>query len=169
MQQRDEVDAIVADWRRERADLDPSPLEVFSRIDRLAKQVDLARRDAFELAGVEPWEFDVLSVLRRAGAPHQLQPGALIRATLISSGAMTNRINRLSERGFVRRAPDPGDRRAVLVTATDEGLRRTDHALALLLQAEHDLLAPMDPADRDALAALLRGLSIGFEHPAPLP
>lgn len=163
MEARDEVDVIVGEWRRERSDLDLSPLEVFSRIDRLAKRLDLARREAFERSGIESWEFDVLSALRRAGEPHQLHPGALMKLTLVSSGAMTNRINRLSERGWVTRVPDPDDRRAVLVTATKDGLARVDRALAILLHAERALLASLDESERTELAELLRKLSIGFE------
>src|SRR6476619_4299916 len=97
---RDEVDQLVEAWRRERADLDLAPVEVFSRIGRLARLLDLARREAFTAHGIETWEFDVLAALRRTGAPYQLSPGQLLRETMVTSGTMTNRVDRLEERGL---------------------------------------------------------------------
>src|SRR6218665_1984875 len=108
---RDEVDRIVLAWQRERPDLDVRPLTVLSRVSRLARHLDLARRSAFERHDLETWEFDVLSALRRAGSPYQLSPGALLTQTLVTSGTMTNRIDRLAEHGLVHRLPPPGDRR----------------------------------------------------------
>ena len=110
---RDEVDELVEAWARERADLDLAPVEVFSRISRLARHLDLARREAFTAHGIESWEFDVLAALRRAGAPYELSPGRLLRETLVTSGTMTNRVDRLAARGLVERYPDPDDRRGV--------------------------------------------------------
>ena len=91
----DEVDRVVGAWRRERPDLDVSPMEVLSRVTRLARQLDRHRAAAFSAHGLEGWEFDVLAALRRAGAPYQLSPKALLQQTLVSSGTMTNRIDRL--------------------------------------------------------------------------
>ena len=108
---RDEVDRIVAAWGRERPDLDTGPLEVLSRVTRLARHLDLARRGAFARHGLETWAFDVLSALRRAGEPYRLSPGVLLTQTLVTSGTMTNRIDRLVEHGLVRRRPSPDDRR----------------------------------------------------------
>ena len=93
----DEVDRIVEAWRRERPDLDVAPLSVLSRVTRLARHLDLARRNAFARHQLEVWEFDVLSALRRAGEPYQLSPGTLVAQTLVTSGTMTNRIDRLVE------------------------------------------------------------------------
>ena len=104
---RDEVDELVEAWGRERGDLDLAPVEVFSRISRLARHLDLARRDAFTAHGIESWEFDVLAALRRAGSPYELSPGRLLRETLVTSGTMTNRVDRLTARGLVERLPDP--------------------------------------------------------------
>ena len=87
---RDEVDGLVASWRAERPDLDTEPLQVLSRVSRLARHLDRARRAAFAAHGLAAWEFDVLSALRRQGEPYQLSPGALLRATLVTSGTMTN-------------------------------------------------------------------------------
>ena len=117
----DEVDRITAAWQRERPDLDVSPLQVLSRVSRLARHLDLARRQAFAAHDLETWEFDVLAALRRAGAPYSLSPGQLGTETLVTSGTMTNRIDRLEDRGLVRREPDPSDRRGVRVVLTDEG------------------------------------------------
>jgi DNA-binding MarR family transcriptional regulator len=155
---RDEVDDIVAAWHAERPDLDVEPLQVLSRISRLARHLDRARRTAFASHGLEPWEFDVLSALRRQGPPYQLTPGALLRATLVTSGTMTNRIDRLADAGLVRRLPDPQDRRGVLVTLTAEGQQRADEALADLVLSEYDLLNGLGSADRRTLADLLRVL-----------
>ena len=101
--EHDEVDRIVDAWSTQRPDLDFSPLEVLSRVDRLSRHLDRARREAFRRSDLEPWEWDVLSALRRAGEPYQLSPKQLLQQTLVSSGTMTNRIDRLVGRRLVRR------------------------------------------------------------------
>ena len=160
---RDEVDELVAGWRAERPDLDTEPLQVLSRVSRLARHLDLARRTAFAAHDLEIWEFDVLSALRRHGQPYQLSPGALIRATLVTSGTMTNRIDRLTEAGLVARHPDPLDKRGVLVQLTDRGKAVVDGALAALLDRERELLSSLDPEQQAELAALLRILLTPFD------
>ncbi|MGH3159924.1 MAG: MarR family winged helix-turn-helix transcriptional regulator, partial [Streptosporangiaceae bacterium] len=162
----DEVDDLVAAWRAQRPDLDVEPLQVLSRISRLARHLDRARRSAFAARGLESWEFDVLSALRRQGPPYQLSPGALLHATLVTSGTMTNRIDRLAEAGLVRRRPDPQDKRGVLVVLTAEGRVRVDAALADLLGSEEALLAGLDTGERQLLAGLLRLLLAPFDAPA---
>ncbi len=162
---RDEVDDLVAAWRTERPDLDVAPLQVLSRISRLAKHLDRARKTAFAAHGLESWQFDVLSTLRRQGPPYQLSPGGLLRATLVTSGTMTNRIDHLATAGLVRRQPDPQDKRGVLVALTDEGRGRVDAALADLLSREETLLAGLKPAERQVLAGLLRVLLAPFDAP----
>jgi DNA-binding MarR family transcriptional regulator len=165
---RDEVDDLVAGWRAERPDLDVDPLQVLSRVSRLARHLDRARRTAFAAHGLETWEFDVLSALRRQGTPYQLSPGALLRATLVTSGTMTNRIDQLAKGGLVRRLPDPQDKRGVLVELTERGRAVADAALADLLDHERDLLAGLDADDREQLASLLRRLLSPFDsHAAP--
>jgi DNA-binding MarR family transcriptional regulator len=154
----DEVDDLVAAWQAERPDLDVRPMQVLSRISRLARHLDRERRSAFAAHDLESWEFDVLAALRRQGAPYELSPGALLRATLVTSGTMTNRIDRLEEAGLVRRRPDPQDKRGVLVTLTAAGVSRVDDALADLLKAERTLLASLPAESRSALADLLRAL-----------
>jgi len=152
----DEVDDVVARWRAVRPDLDLEPLQVLSRVSRLARHLDRARRAAFASHGLEPWGFDVLSALRRQGPPYQLSPGALIRATLVTSGTMTNRIDRLAEAGLVSRHPDPADKRGVIVRLTDAGAAAADAALTDLLDFERVLLASLDAGERTRLAARLR-------------
>jgi DNA-binding MarR family transcriptional regulator len=157
---RDEVDELVEAWHRERADLDLAPVEVFSRVGRLARLLDKARREAFSAHKVETWEFDVLAALRRAGKPYQLTPGALLRQTMVTSGTMTNRVDRLAERGFVERSADPSDRRGVLVTLTATGKKTVDGAFESLLASERELLGALSDTDHAQLAALLKRLMV---------
>jgi DNA-binding MarR family transcriptional regulator len=152
------VDELVEAWRRERADLDLTPVEVFSRIGRLARRLDLARRTAFADHDIESWEFDVLAALRRAGGDYELSPGRLIKETLVTSGTMTNRVDRLAARGYVERLQDPNLRRGVLVRLTPEGREAVDGAFEALLSAERELLSDLPPKDHKQLAALLRAL-----------
>lgn len=160
----DQVDDIVAAWRRERPDLDVSPLEVLSRVSRLARHLDLARRHAFDRVDLVAWEFDVLSALRRSGEPYQLSAGELVRQTMVTSGTMTNRIDRLLARGMVARSPSESDRRTVLITLTAQGRAAVDSALADLVTDEHELLAGLSVRERDELAAALRRLLAPFEQ-----
>lgn len=163
MPDNDEVDRIVEAWQRERPDLDFAPLQVLSRVGRLARHLDRERKAAFAASGLESWEFDVLSALRRAGTPYQLSPKALLQQTLVSSGTMTNRIDRLVARGLVERQADPGDGRGVLVVMTSPGRERVDAAISELLTAEAALLDRLAPDDQAQLAALLRQLSLDFD------
>lgn len=160
---RDEVDGLIQAWGRERPDVDLAPLAVLSRVTRLAHHLDRARRTAFADHRMESWEFDVLAALRRSGSPYQLSPGRLIKETLVTSGTMTNRVDRLQQRGLVVRGPDPGDRRGVLVRLTDAGRAAVDGALDELLQREAHLLAALDHDQQEALAGLLRQLTLPFE------
>lgn len=159
----DEVDRIVEAWHRERPDLDVAPLSILSRVTRLARHLDMMRRAAFAQHQLEVWEFDVLSALRRAGEPYQLSPGTLVAQTLVTSGTMTNRIDRLAERGLVERLPAPADRRGVLVHLTADGRSRVDGAMEDLLRVESELLAVLSQQDRAALAGLLRVVVSPFE------
>lgn len=154
----DEVDRIVQAWRRERPDLDVSPLEVLSRVTRLARHLDRARSAAFARHDLETWEFDVLTALRRSGEPYRLSPGQLVAQTMVTSGTMTNRIDRLAGRGLVRRLPDPADGRGVMVRLEDSGRLLADAALADLLQTERNVLAVLDPGEHERLSGLLRAL-----------
>jgi len=162
---RDEVDRIVEAWRRERPDLDVAPLEVLSRVTRLARHLDRVRSAAFARHGLEGWEFDVLAALRRSGPPYQLSPGQLVAQTMVTSGTMTNRIDRLGARLLVRRLPDPADGRGVMVRLEPGGEELVDAALADLLTVERDLLEALAAGDRATLADLLRQLTMRFDPP----
>lgn len=161
----DEVDRLLADWRRERPELDVAPLAVMSRLSRLDRRLDLERKAVFDEFGLEGWGFDVLAALRRAGPPYELPPRILLRHTLVSSGAMTNRIDRLEALALVTRLPDPYDRRGVLVRLTAAGSRKVDACIAALAARERELLAPLDSAARDTLADLLRRLLLPLDPP----
>lgn len=158
----DDVDDITAAWARERPDLDLTPLHVLSRVTRLARRLDLARRDAFAAFGLESWEFDVLSALRRAGTPYRLSPGQLAEATLVTSGTMTNRVDRLIGRGLVTRLPSPLDRRGVLVELTPAGAEAVDGALVALLDQERAILTGLSSAQLQHLAAALRAIQVAL-------
>jgi len=160
---QDEVDRLVGAWARERPDLDVRPLEVLSRVTRLARHLDRARRTSFAAHDLDLWEFDVLAALRRAGRPYVLSPGQLVDQTMVTSGTMTNRVDRLETRGLVQRLPDPADRRGVHVRLTPRGKERVDSALADLLHRERDLLRGLSRNDQDALSTLLRKLVAPFE------
>ena len=159
----DEVDRIVDAWAHERPDIDFAPLQVLSRVARLARHLDRSRREAFAASDLEPWEFDVLAALRRAGAPYQLSPKALLQQTLVSSGTMTNRIDRLVERRLVDRRTDPHDGRGVLVVMTAKGREKVDAAITELVAEEAELLAGLSRADQERLSGLLRKLSLDFD------
>lgn len=160
----DDVDRLIAAWQRERPDLDVSPMHVLSRVTRLALHLDRARKEAFSGHGLEPSEFDVLSALRRAGEPYQLSPGRLVQETLVTSGTMTNRVDRLVRKGLVVRLPDPADRRGVQVQLSDSGRAAVDGALDALISRERDLLAGLDADEVDGIAAALRKLSQPFDR-----
>ena len=160
--ERDEVDRLIAAWKRERPDLDLSPLAVLSRITRIARHLDIARRDAF--GDLENWGFDVLAALRRAGEPHQLSPGQLMQETLVTSGTMTNRLDRLEELQLITREPDPNDGRGSLVTLTRGGMRAVDSAMEDLLENERELLQNLSVKEREVLADLLSKLVTEFDE-----
>ncbi|HEY2271809.1 MAG TPA: MarR family transcriptional regulator [Jatrophihabitantaceae bacterium] len=154
----DEVDEIVAAWRRERPDLDVEPLQVLSRISRLAAVLDERRADAFVGHALQGYEFDVLSVLRRSGAPFERTAGELATLTHVTSGTMTSRLDRLVARGLVTRHPDPADGRLVRVRLTPTGRERVDEAFAELVGTERGLLAELDNGQIAELADALRSL-----------
>ena len=126
-------------------------MEVLSRISRLARHLDRSRANAFSAHDLESWEFDVLAALRRSGPPYRLSPGQLLRETLVTSGTMTNRVDRLAARGLVARQDHPEDRRGVLVQLTQAGKDAVDAAMAELLTAERGILAVLDVAEQDQL------------------
>ena len=163
MVESDRVDEIIAQWHRERPDLDVSGMEVIARLSRLDKAIRPLLDDAFAQHDLESWEFDVLATLLRHGAPHQLTPGELMDSVMITSGAMTNRIDRLERRGLVARESNPDDGRQVLVTLTPAGQQRVDAALVDHAANEARIVSALDPARRGELIGALRVLSCAVE------
>lgn len=157
----DAVDRIVAQWRRERPDLDPSPMAIFGRLSRLTATARPAIDAVFARHGLNSWSFDVLATLRRSGAPYRLSPGELLASCMVTSGTMTHRIDLLEKAGLVARHANPEDRRSVLIGLTEVGLARVDAVVGEHLANEHRLLAALPPAERRALeVALKRFLSL---------
>ena len=158
---RDEVDRLIAAWKSERPDLDLAPLAVLSRVTRISRQLDITRRSSF--ADLETWGFDVLAALRRDGSPYQLSPSALMAETLVTSGTMTNRLDRLEELKLITREPDPADGRGSLVTLTKAGMNAVDAALEDLLGREEELLSALTKEEQIDLARLLSKLVNAFQ------
>lgn len=159
----DRVDSILAQWARERPDLDASPMGIIGRIWRLNRYTARAVETALATTGLSTWEFDVLATLRRSGEPFALSPGALIESLMITSGTMTNRLDHLERAGLVRRLPNPEDRRGLLIELTPEGRERIDRAVEIHVDNEHRLLQALSPAERAQLAGLLRRWLTDFE------
>ena len=159
--QRDVVDHVQEQWAAERPELDTSAFSVIGRVSRLSRIIDKRLVENFEAHGLDgDWMFDVLMTLRRAGEPYQLTAGELVRQTMVTTGAMTNRIDRLEERGYVKRIADPGDRRVVLVRLTPEGREIVDETAVAHYRLERELLQGLTPQQRDKLAATMRSLLI---------
>jgi DNA-binding MarR family transcriptional regulator len=154
----DHIDTILAEWRRERPDLDVAPLGVLSRLFRTASLADAELSDAIAEYDLQTGWFDLLAALRRSGAPFELTPTRLLRSTLLSSGGMTKRLDRMAEAGLVERRPDPSDRRGTLVALTARGKAVVDEAVVTHLANEERILRSLSPAQRHALDDLLRVL-----------
>jgi DNA-binding MarR family transcriptional regulator len=163
----DEVDELVGAWHRERPDLDIEPLEILSRVGRLAAVLDDRRSAAFVEHGLQAHEFDVLAALRRAGDPFEMTAGELCVATHVTSGTMTSRLDRLAGRKFVQRRPDAIDGRLVRVRLTASGRKRVDAAFVALLDSERELVAQLPPLKRERLASMLRELLVATAPLAP--
>ena len=157
----DGVDVLVSAWQRVRPDFNIEPLTIFSRLWRLQSHIDKMRRQTFARHGIESWEFDMLCALRRND--RRLTAGKLMRETLVSSGTVTNRIDRMVSHGFARRLADSEDGRVVHVELTDEGLRVVDAAMEDLISVETIILNSMPAESRAQLASLLRNLLISFD------
>ncbi|MEO9139064.1 MAG: MarR family transcriptional regulator [Jatrophihabitans sp.] len=162
----DEVDGIVADWGRARPDLNVEPLQVLSRLDRLAGVLGERRAKIFAAHGLRRHEFDVLAALRREGVPFELTAGELSTRTHVTSGTMTSRLDGLTERGMVTRAADRADGRLVRVALTADGRRVVDAAFEALLEAERDLLMPLPSGTLVPLADALRALLVAASDPS---
>lgn len=160
-QQADAVDVITGQWNAVRPDLDVSPMAVIGRISRLARLIDRRLAENFARHGIESWMFDVLATLRRSGEPYELSAGELVQHTMVTTGAITNRIDRLEERGLVKRTA-AADRRKVIVRLTPAGRALVDEVVTTHLEAERAILDPLSRRQRDEIISLLRPVLIGL-------
>jgi DNA-binding MarR family transcriptional regulator len=158
----DGVDEIIAQWRRERPELDHSPIGVVGRISRLAREIEARLEAVYREHGLEPGWHDVLATLRRTGRPYQLRPSDFTGSLMLTSSGTTKRLDRLERAGLVERAPDPDDRRGVIITLTDAGHELIDRVTEAHMANEARLLDGLSPAERDRLAALLRKLGLSL-------
>jgi DNA-binding MarR family transcriptional regulator len=165
----DHVDAVIAEWARERPELDVSPAAVVARLGRVVRYLDEGLERVLSDHGLSRGSFDVLASLRRAGAPYRRSPTDLYRSLMRTSGAMTHRLGKLEADGLVRRVPDPGDGRSILVELTPRGRRLVDKVAPLHLENERRLLGPLSEPERTALAETLKKLLLAFETEEPVP
>jgi len=163
---RDHVDGIVEQWARERPDLDVTALALMGRAFRVAHLADARLSEGIAVHELQPGWFDLLAALRRSGPPYELNPTELMRTTLLSSGGMTKRIDRLADEGLVERRPDPGDRRGTLIRLTRRGKASIDRALVTHVAHEERLLSPLTRAEQKQLDALLRKLLAALDEPS---
>jgi DNA-binding MarR family transcriptional regulator len=162
MTERDGVDLILDQWRRERPDLDASPIGVIGRISRLARELEQRLEPVYREQGLDPGWYDVLATLRRTGPPYRVRPTDFSSALMLTSSGTTKRLDRLEQAGLITRDPDPEDRRGTLITLTAAGLRLVDTASEAHLANERRLLAALTDAEQRRLADLLRKLQLGL-------
>jgi DNA-binding MarR family transcriptional regulator len=162
MTERDGVDLIIEQWRRERPDLDSSPIAIIGRISRLARDIEQRLERVYREQGLEPGWHDVLATLRRSGPSYRLRPSELTNALMLTSSGTTKRLDRLEQAGLIAREPDPDDRRGTLITLTPAGRKLIDTATVAHLENEHRILSALTDADRKRLADLLRKLQLGL-------
>ena len=159
----DHIDRIIEQWRRERPDLDVSSLALVGRLLRAGHLADRELARGLAGHGLQPGWFDLLAALRRAGRPYELNPTDLMAATMLSSGGITKRLDRLVEAGLVERRPDPGDRRGTLVRLTRTGRAVIDRAIETHVANEERLLRVLSSAGKRRLDRLLRRLLTGLD------
>jgi DNA-binding MarR family transcriptional regulator len=162
MRQRDHVQHVLEQWRREAPDIDRSPMGVVGRISRLGQLLQAELEPIFAAHGVNGGEFDVLASLRRAGRPYRLTPTELSKALMVTSGGMTKRLTALERRGLIRREPDPTDGRSTAVTLTREGKRLVETILPEHVANEQRLLRGLSARERAGLARLLETLAVSL-------
>jgi DNA-binding MarR family transcriptional regulator len=162
-QEDDAVDRIVSQWAAVRPDVDVSPIHVVGRVSRLSRLIDRRLTESFGRYGIESWMYDVLATLRRSGEPYELSAGDLVRQSMVTTGAITNRIDRLEERGLVERVGAAGDRRKVIVRLTRAGRQLVDDVVLGHVATERELLGGLSANQQRDLALLLRRtlLSLG--------
>jgi len=160
---KDGVDGIIEQWRRERPDLDPSPIGVIGRISRLAREIEQRLEPVYREHELEPGWHDVLSTLRRSGGPpYRLRASDFTGALMLTSSGTTKRLDKLEQAGLIARAPDPHDRRGVLITLTPAGVDVIDRLTGAHLANERVILGALSEAEQRRLADLLRKLQLGL-------
>ena len=163
--EQDKIDYICQQWRQESPQLDTSPLGIVGRLLRIARLLEKHREVVLAEYGLSIWSFDVVTTLRRQGKPYQLKPTDLYSLLMLSSGATTNRIDRLEQDGIVTRLRDPSDRRSVIVQLTPKGIQLADLVIPILLKSEQNLLSQFaNPDEREAFTAMLRGLLVFLDN-----
>jgi DNA-binding MarR family transcriptional regulator len=163
----DHVDRVLQQWRAERPDLETSPMGIVGRIQRASRLLERGLSENFARHDLQLWEFDILGTLRRSGPPYRLTAGALSASSMVTSGAITNRIDRLVARGLVTRETDPDNRRSVVITLTESGWALIDDVLVHHVAHEERVLACLNTTERQQLATLLRTLLIGLGDVPP--
>jgi DNA-binding MarR family transcriptional regulator len=164
-QRDDVVDTIIEQWHEVRPDVDVSPIEVIGRISRLSRLVDRRLAGNFGHYGLENWMYDVLATLRRNGHPYELTAGQLIAQTMVTTGAMTHRIDRLERLGFVERTTT-NDRRKVIVRLTPGGLALVDDVVDSHMATEKEILEKLSAQQQRNLAAMLRTVLLSMDDTA---
>jgi DNA-binding MarR family transcriptional regulator len=159
---RDHVDTVLAQWQRERPDLDSTPVAVIGRVSRLSRALEDRLDPVYEQHGLDGGLFDLLATLRRQGAPYQLSPRELADAAMLTSSGTTKRLDRLESAGLIARKPDPADRRGVVIELTPAGRKVIEAAYPQHMANEDRLLAPLTKSERKQLAALLKKLLAGL-------
>ncbi|CCQ10702.1 Transcriptional regulator, MarR family [Pseudoalteromonas luteoviolacea B = ATCC 29581] len=164
MEKTDLVDRVLAQWKREKPELDPWPMAIMGRLVRADAIFSKTLQGVFKQFGLNGGEFDVLATLRRSGQPYALTPNQLLQTLMLTSGSMTNRIDRLEEKSLVKRSPDPNDRRGVVVSLTQQGLKVIDEVIVEHVAKGNDLLAPLEYEEQQQLANLLKKLLVANAH-----
>jgi len=160
----DAVDAIVAQWRELRSDLDLQAMALVGRLGRVASLIERRVSAVLEAHDLTLADFDVLAALRRAGAPHRLNPTRLYKTLMLTSGTITNRLDKLEQRGLIARLADPEDRRGTLVALTAKGKTAVDAAVVDHVANETRLLATLSKTERTAFDRTLRKLLASLEE-----
>lgn len=161
---QDAIDRLLKQWKHERPDLDATPMGVVGRVLRLSLMLQARVEAVLKPLGLSLWQFDVLVTLRRNGEPYRMSPTALMHDVMLSSGAMTNRIDKLESMQLVQRLPDPDDRRGVLIELTEKGLALAERAIAVRFDEAREAVALLAPKERKAMEATLRTLILGLEQ-----
>lgn len=161
----DAIDRVLAQWQSERPQLDTLPMGIMGRMMRLMKYLEAGVAELHKSYGLKMGEFDVLATLLRAGEPHQLTPSELLASMMLTSGAMTNRLDKLEQKGLISRVHSTADRRSIEVKLSDKGLKLISDLVHEHVNVQHQLIAALTPEQQQALSVLLKDWLISFEPP----